>query len=86
MLLLIKKKANGASTFSGTSVGGETDITIATTSADYLVVQNQKQFNQSNTMRFLDFASQGRAVTTDDYKVIVPKVFADTQDCSDLGR
>ena len=45
-----KEKANGASTFSGTSVGGETDITIATTSAD-LVVQNQKQFNQSNTMR-----------------------------------
>ena len=26
----------------------------------------------------LDFASQGRAVTTDDYKVIIPQVYADT--------
>ena len=27
----------------------------------------------------LDYASQGRAVTTEDYKVIIPKVFADTK-------
>ena len=73
-----KEKANGASTFSGTSVGGETDITIATTSAasggaEPETIQSIK-YNAP-----LDFASQGRAVTTDDYKVIVPKVFADTQ-------
>jgi len=73
-----KEKANGASTFSGTSVGGETNITIATTSAasggaEPETIQSIK-YNAP-----LDFASQGRAVTTDDYKVIVPKVFADTQ-------
>ena len=57
---------------------GNTDITIATTSAasggaEPETIQSIK-YNAP-----LDFASQGRAVTTDDYKVIVPKVFADTQ-------
>ena len=73
-----KEKANGASTFSGTSVGGETNITIATTSAasggaEPETIQSIK-YNAP-----LDFASQGRAVTTDDYKVIIPQVYADTK-------
>ena len=73
-----KGAANGASTFSGTSVGGETDITIATVSAaaggaEPETIQSIK-YNAP-----LDFASQGRAVTTDDYKVIIPQVYADTQ-------
>ena len=72
-----KGKANGASTFTGTSVGGETDITIATTQsaaggAEPETIESIK-YNAP-----LDFASQGRAVTTDDYKVIIPKVYADT--------
>jgi len=73
-----KTAANGASTFSGTSVGGETNITIATSSAaaggaEPETIQSIK-YNAP-----LDFASQGRAVTTDDYKVIIPKIFADTR-------
>ena len=73
-----KGAANGAKVFSGTSVGGETNITIATTSAasggaEPETIQSIK-YNAP-----LDFASQGRAVTTDDYKVIIPQVYADTK-------
>ena len=73
-----KGAANSAKTFSGTSVAGETNITIATVSAaaggaEPETIQSIK-YNAP-----LDFASQGRAVTTDDYKVIIPQVYADTQ-------
>ena len=73
-----KGSANGAKTFSGTSVAGETNITIATVSsavggAEPETIQSIK-YNAP-----LDYASQGRAVTTDDYKVIIPQVYADTQ-------
>ncbi len=73
-----KGAANNARTFSGTSVGGETNITIATLvaaagGAEPETIQSIK-YNAP-----LDYASQGRAVTTDDYKVIIPTVFADTQ-------
>jgi len=73
-----KSAANGARLFSGTSVGGVTDITIATLveaqgGADEETIQSIK-YNAP-----LDYASQGRAVTTEDYKVIVPTVYADTQ-------
>ena len=72
-----KTAANGARVFSGTSVSGETNITIATVSsavggAEPETIQSIK-YNAP-----LDFASQGRAVTTDDYKVIIPQVYADT--------
>ena len=72
-----KGKANGASTFTGTSVGGETDITIATTQS----ASGGAEPETIESIKYnvpLDFASQGRAVTTDDYKVIIPKVYADT--------
>ena len=73
-----KGAANDAKVFSGTSVGGETNITIATVSAaaggaEPETIQSIK-YNAP-----LDFASQGRAVTTDDYKVIIPQVYADTK-------
>ena len=73
-----KGAANDAKVFSGTSVGGETNITIATTSAaaggaEPETIQSIK-YNAP-----LDYASQGRAVTTDDYKVIIPQVYADTK-------
>ena len=73
-----KTAANGASTFSSSSVGGETNITIATLSAaaggaEPETIQSIK-YNAP-----LDYASQGRAVTADDYKVILPQVYADTQ-------
>jgi len=73
-----KGAANGAKTFVGTSVSGETNITIATVAsavggAEAETIESIK-YNAP-----LDFASQGRAVTADDYKVIIPQVYADTQ-------
>ena len=73
-----KGAANGAKTFSGTSVSGVTDITIATLvaangGADAETIQSIK-YNAP-----LDYASQGRAVTTEDYKVIIPQIYADTK-------
>ncbi len=73
-----KEKSNGARTFSGTSVAGETNITIATVSASSGGAEPETiQSIKYNAP--LDYASQGRAVTTEDYKVIIPKVFADTK-------
>ena len=72
-----KGKANSASSFSGTSVGGETNLTIATVSS----ASGGAEPESISSIKYnapLDFASQGRAVTSDDYKVIVPQVFADT--------
>jgi hypothetical protein len=73
-----KTEANGASSFTGSTIGGETNFTVSTVSsavggAEAETVQSIK-YNAP-----LDFASQGRAVTTDDYKLIVPKVYADTK-------
>ena len=73
-----KGSSNGAKVFAGTSVAGETNITIATATA--AVGGAEPETIQSIKYNApLDFASQGRAVTTDDYKVIIPKVYADTQ-------
>ena len=73
-----KGKANGASTFSGTTVSGESDVTIttlvkATGGAEPETIDSIK-YNAP-----LDYSSQGRAVTTQDYKTIVPQVYADAQ-------
>ena len=73
-----KDKANGASVFSGTSVAGESDVTVATLvsasgGAEPETIQSIK-YNAP-----LDYSSQGRAVTTQDYKTIVPQVYADTK-------
>jgi len=73
-----KDKANGASVFSGTSVGGESDITVATLvsasgGAEPETIESIK-YNAP-----LDYSSQGRAVTTQDYKTIVPQVYADSK-------
>ena len=72
-----KDKANGANVFSGTSVAGESDITVATLisasgGAEAETIQSIK-YNAP-----LDYSSQGRAVTAQDYKTIVPQVYADT--------
>ena len=73
-----KGAANGAKTFSGTAFSGITDYNITTTSiagggAEPETIQSIK-YNAP-----LDYSSQGRAVTTEDYKVIIPQVFADAQ-------
>jgi len=73
-----KEKANGARTFSGTTVGGYNNITIATSVA----ALGGAEPETTESIRYnapLDYASQGRAVTTDDYKVLVPQVYADTK-------
>jgi hypothetical protein len=73
-----KAASNGAKSFSGTSVAGQTNLTISTIviasgGADAESIQSIK-YNAP-----LDYSSQGRAVTTSDYKTIVPKVYADAK-------
>jgi hypothetical protein len=73
-----KGKANGARSFSGTTVGGYSDITIAT----LVAAQGGAEPETIQSIKYnapLDFASQGRAVTTDDYKLLVPQVYADAK-------
>ena len=73
-----KGKSNGANSFSGTTVGGYSDITIAT----LVAAQGGAEPETIQSIKYnapLDFASQGRAVTTDDYKLLVPQVYADAK-------
>jgi hypothetical protein len=71
-------EANGASRFSGTSIDGVTNITIAT----LVAARGGAEPESTESIRYnapLDFASQGRAVTTEDYKLLVPQVYADAK-------
>ena len=73
-----KDKANGASVFSGTTVSGESDITVAT----LVQASGGAEPETTESIKYnapLDYSSQGRAVTTQDYKTIVPQVYADTK-------
>ena len=80
-----KSVANGASTFtppgsiSGSSDNSVTTVSSATGGAEAENIQSIK-LNAP-----LDYASQGRAVTTNDFKVIVPTLFANTQSVSVWG-
>ena len=71
-----KDAANGATTFtSSTAIGTFTDITIATTNAasggadaeNIGSIQHNAPFN---------YAAQNRAVTANDYKAIIPKLYS----------
>jgi len=69
-----KGESNGASTFSGTSVGGETDITIETLAeasggAERETIQSIKYYAP------LNYSAQRRAVTSYDYKSILPEIY-----------
>jgi len=79
-----KEESNGADTFSVNSVGGETDVTVATLIASSGGAEPESiasiKFNAP-----LDYSSQGRAVTTKDYETIVPKVYADTSSVQVYG-
>ena len=74
-----KTLANGATSFSTTAtVSGITNVTVATVTnasggAESESIQSIK-FNAP-----LDYAAQGRAVTVNDFKAIVPKVYANTK-------
>ena len=73
-----KSKANGANVFSTTSVDGETDVTVAS----LIAARGGAEPETISSIKFnapLDYASQGRAVTTQDYKTILPTVYAGTK-------
>jgi len=80
-----KTQANGASSFSSPSaIDTVTTITITT-------VGNASGGSEAETLQSiklnapLDFAAQGRAVTTEDYKLYARKLFANTQTVSVWG-
>ena len=74
-----KEAANGASTFTPpSSIGDSSDNTVSTVTsavggAEPESIQSIK-FNAP-----LDYSSQGRAVTSNDFKTIIPTLFANTQ-------
>ena len=73
-----KTKANGATLFSTTSIDGETDVTVAS----LIAARGGAEPETISSIKFnapLDYASQGRAVTTQDYKTILPTVYAGTK-------
>ncbi len=80
-----KTAANNANSFStSASISGITDITTTTVSnatggAERESIQSIK-FNAP-----LDYAAQGRAVTVNDYKSIVPKVYANAKSVQVYG-
>ena len=80
-----KTLANGATSFSTTAtISGITNVTVATISnasggAESESIQSIK-FNAP-----LDYAAQGRAVTVNDFKAIVPKVYANTKSVQVYG-
>tara|TARA_X000000950_G_scaffold285925_1_gene393245 strand:+ start:835 stop:2763 length:1929 start_codon:yes stop_codon:yes gene_type:complete len=80
-----KSEANGASLFNPpSSIASETNITVTT-------VANAVGGSEPETLRSiklnapLNYASQGRAVTTSDYESLVKRVFANTQAVSVFG-
>ena len=80
-----KEEANGASSFTnGGAIDTVTDITITT-------VSNAAGGTEAESLQSiklnapLDFAAQGRAVTTEDYKLYARKLFANTQAVSVWG-
>ena len=80
-----KTLANGATSISTTAtISGITNVTVATVSnasggAESESIQSIK-FNAP-----LDYAAQGRAVTVNDFKAIVPKVYANTKSVQVYG-
>ena len=80
-----KSEANGASSFSSPSaIDGVTGITV-TTVANATGGAEPESISSIKLQAPLDYASQGRAVTTDDYKVYVRQLFANTQAVSVWG-
>lgn len=69
-----KLEANGANAFSGTAVGGVSDITIesvaaASGGAEPETIESIKYYAP------LNYSAQRRAVTTSDYKSILPEIY-----------
>jgi len=80
-----KTASNGASSFSAPStIDGVSDITL-TTVANAAGGAEPESLNSIKLQAPLDFASQGRAVTPDDYAVYAKKLFPNTQAVSVFG-
>ena len=80
-----KTAANGAAAFSSpSSIDGNTNITV-TTVANAVGGGEPETISSIKLNAPLDFASQGRAVTAEDYKVYVRKLFNNTQAVSVWG-
>ena len=80
-----KTASNGASSFSAPStIDGVSDITL-TTVANAAGGAEPESLNSIKLQAPLDFASQGRAVTSDDYAVYAKKLFPNTQAVSVFG-
>ena len=80
-----KTEANGASSFSSSGeISGVTDFNILTvTSAEGGSERESIQSIKLNAP--LDYAAQGRAVSTNDFKSIVPKVYPNTKSVQVYG-
>ena len=74
-----KTKANGATNFRTTaSISGITDVTTTTVS----IASGGAEPESIQSIKLnapLDYAAQGRAVTPEDYKAIIPKVYSNTK-------
>ena len=80
-----KTASNGASSFSAPStIDGVSNITV-TTVASAAGGAEPESLNSIKLQAPLDFASQGRAVTADDYAVYARKLFPNTQAVSVFG-
>ena len=80
-----KTAANGAAAFSSPSaIDGNTNITI-TTVANAVGGGEPETISSIKLNAPLDYATQGRAVTAEDYKVYVRKLFNNTQAVSVWG-
>ena len=80
-----KSEANGATTFSSAgAIDGATPVNTTLVSAAFGGAEPES-LTSIKLNAPLDYASQGRAVTTEDYKVYVRKLFANTQAVSVWG-
>ena len=74
-----KNLGNGANSFTSTgAIATVTDITVITIASSTGGAERET-ISSIKTNAPLDFASQGRAVTTEDYKVYVKKLYANTE-------
>ena len=85
MLLQIKQKANGASSFTlSGDIDGFSDVTITTTTN----AANGAEPQTKESIRYnapLQYTAQDRAVTSKDYETIVKSVYANAQSVSAWG-
>ena len=80
-----KADANGASTFSNSgAIASITDVAVATVSSASAGA-NPETLQSIKYNAPLDYASQGRCVTAEDYKVYAKKLFPNAQSVSVFG-